>query len=156
MRISSSAFQEGKPIPTKYAHPGIPGGRNISLPLSWNDAPPETKSFALSIVDPHPVARNWVHWFVVNIPTSVTSLPEGSSGKGMPAGSLELNNTYGEKGYGGPEPPAGSGPHPYEVTLYALNAGILDLTSNTSLAAFRKALEGKTIATAKITGIYER
>jgi phosphatidylethanolamine-binding protein (PEBP) family uncharacterized protein len=37
-----------------------------------------------------------------------------------------------------------------------LNAGILDLTSNTSLAAFRKALEGKTIATAKITGIYER
>ncbi|MBI1806798.1 MAG: YbhB/YbcL family Raf kinase inhibitor-like protein [Ignavibacteria bacterium] len=156
MRIVSSAFQDGKPIPTKYAHPGVTGGQNISLPLSWSDAPPTTQSFALSIVDPHPVAKNWVHWFVINLPPKTTGLSEGASGQRMPAGSKELYNTYGTVGYGGPEPPKGSGPHPYEVTLYALNVGLLDLPENTSLATFKKALEGKVIASAKVTGIYER
>jgi Raf kinase inhibitor-like YbhB/YbcL family protein len=156
MRISSPSFQDGKPIPTKYAHTGVTGGKNISVPLQWTGAPPETGSFALSIVDPHPVARNWVHWFVVNIPNGATSLAEGASGRGMPPGSRELNNSYGEAGYGGPEPPRGSGAHPYEITLYALNVAKLDLTSNTTLPAFTKALEGITIATAKTTGIYER
>jgi Raf kinase inhibitor-like YbhB/YbcL family protein len=156
MKISSSAFADGKPIPTKYAYPGVVGGKNISIPLAWSGAPPETRSFALSIVDPHPVANNWVHWFVINIPASATSLPEGASGKAMPKGAGELYNTYGTLGYGGPEPPKGSGPHPYEVTLYALNVEKLGLPANSSLAAFRKALQDKVIATAVVTGIYER
>ena len=156
MHISSSAFQDNKPIPTKYAHQGVSGGKNISIPLSWGGVPPETKSLALSIVDPHPIANNWVHWFIINIPKIVTSLAEGATGKTMPAGCKELYNTYGELGYGGPQPPKGSGPHPYEIIIYALNVEKLDLSANTSLSAFQKALEGKIIASAKITGIYER
>lgn len=156
MRISSSAFENGKSIPTKYAHPGVMGGKNISLPLSWSDAPAGTQSFALSIVDPHPVARNWIHWFAVNIPGHVASLPEGASGGHMPAGSKELYNSYGELGYGGPEPPKGSGVHPYETVIYALSVEKLDLSENTSLDGFRKALEGKVIQSAKTTGMYER
>src|SRR6266403_3423036 len=99
MRISSSAFQDGKPIPTKYAHPGVSGGKNISLPLSWAAVPPETKSFALSIVDPPPVANNWVHWIAFNIPRSAGALAEGASTASMPPGSRELYNTYGMLGY---------------------------------------------------------
>jgi Raf kinase inhibitor-like YbhB/YbcL family protein len=156
MRISSSAFQDGKPIPTKYAHPGVAGGKNVSIPLSWTDIPPETKSLALSIVDPHPVANNWVHWFAINIPRTATALAEGASGRAMPPGSRELYNTYGMLGYGGPEPPKGSGPHPYVVTLHALNVESLDLTANSSLKQFLKALEGKIIASAKMTGMFER
>jgi len=156
MNISSSAFQDGKPIPTKHAYQGVTGGQNISTPLSWSDVPAETKSYALSIVDPHPIANNWVHWFVINIPKSTVSLAEGASGKSMPAGSKELYNSYGTMGYGGPQPPKGSGPHPYEVTLYALNVEKLDLGANTSLSAFKKVLEGKVIALAKIMGMYER
>ncbi len=156
MNITSSAFLDGKPIPTKYAHPGVVGGKNISIPLAWSGAPTESRSFALSIVDPHPVARNWMHWFVINIPASTASLPEGASGKAMPAGSEELYNTYGTLGYGGPEPPKGSGPHPYEVTLYALRVDHLALPANSSLAAFRKALEEPTLARAAVTGLYER
>ncbi len=156
MHLSSSAFQDRKSIPTKYAYNGVMGGRNISLPLSWSDAPRETKSFAISIVDPHPVANNWVHWFVINIPGSVESLAEGASTKNMPAGSKELYNTYGSLGYGGPEPPKGSGPHPYAVIVYALNVESLNLSLNTTLNAFKNALEGKVIASAKIVGMYER
>lgn len=156
MKISSSAFQEGKPIPVKYAYQGVDGGKNISLPLNWIDTPPATKSFALSIVDPHPVAKNWVHWFVINIPEQITTLEEGASRKSMPKGSKELFNTYATIGYGGPEPPVGSGAHPYVITLYALNAENLDLPEKTSLTEFKKGLEGMIITTASITGIFER
>jgi Raf kinase inhibitor-like YbhB/YbcL family protein len=156
MHITSSAFQDGKPIPKKYAYNGVAGGKNISLPFKWNDVPPETKSLALSIIDPHPVAKNWVHWFVINIPNNVEEIKEGASRHSMPDVSLELYNTYGTIGYGGPEPPSGSGQHPYVTTLYALNVSMLNLPEHTTLVIFNKAIEGKVVATAKITGTYER
>ncbi|MFA6456748.1 MAG: YbhB/YbcL family Raf kinase inhibitor-like protein [Bacteroidota bacterium] len=156
MKITSSAFQDKHSIPTKYAYQGVEGGKNVSLPLSWSDVPVGTVSFALSIIDPHPVAKNWVHWFVINIPNHIKGLPEGASGQLMPKLSKELMNTYGTLGYGGPEPPKGSGAHPYVVTLYALNIATLDLPERTSLSEFTKALEGKTIASTSITGMFER
>jgi len=120
MEISSVAFKDGEKILIKYVMPGA-GGKNVSLPLSWKSIPAGTKSFALSMVDSHPVAQNWVHWLVINIPSNVTSLEEGGSGKKMPLGSLELKNSFGDIGYGGPQPPKGTGDHPYVITIYALN-----------------------------------
>jgi Raf kinase inhibitor-like YbhB/YbcL family protein len=155
MEIISSAFKDGGKIPIQYVMPGA-GGKNVSLPLSWKNIPPGTKSFALSIVDIHPVAQNWVHWLVINIPKEVTSLEEGASRKRMPQGSVELRNSFGDVGYGGPQPPRGTGDHSYVVTLYALNVEKLDLKTDTSLSAFKKAIEGKVIASASITGKYGR
>jgi Raf kinase inhibitor-like YbhB/YbcL family protein len=151
MEISSAALKEGGKIPTQYVMAGA-GGKNISIPLTWKSAPPGTKSFALSMVDPHPVARNWVHWLVINLPPNTTSIEEGASRKKMPQGSTELRNSFGEVGYGGPQPPKGSGEHPYVLTLYALNVDKLTLPANTSLEAFKKALEGKVLGSATITG----
>ena len=74
----------------------------------------------------------------------------------MPSGSFELKNSFGDIGYGGPQPPKGTGDHPYVFTLYALKVEKLDLGANTSLAAFTKALEGKTLGSATITGKYGR
>lgn len=155
MEISSSAFKDGEKIPIQYVMPGA-GGKNISIPLTWKNSPQGTKSFALSIVDPHPVAQNWVHWLVINIPVKVSSIEEGASKKKMPEGSVELQNSWRDIGYGGPEPPKGTGDHPYVVTLYALNVEKLDLGVNTSLSAFKKAIEGKVIGSASITGKYGR
>jgi hypothetical protein len=156
MKITSSAFQDGAPIPAKYAYHGVDGGKNISLPFSWTEVPPSVKSFALSIVDPHPVAKYWVHWFVINIPKDSIGLAEGASGSAMPKGSKELFNTYGTIGYGGPEPPKGSGAHPYVVTLYALGVESITLPEKTNLSEFDAALLGKMTATAKMTGYFER
>lgn len=156
MKITSTAFQNGTLIPTKYAHHEVAGGNNISLPFSWSDVPSETKSFALSIVDPHPVANNWVHWFVINIPAGANSISEGASKKSMPLGCKELFNTYGTPGYGGPEPPKGSGSHPYVVTIYALSVETLDLSEKSSLLEFNAAMKGKVILTAKTTGYFEQ
>ncbi len=155
MEISSAAFKNEGKIPMQYVMPGA-GGKNVSPPLSWRNVPSGTKSFALSMVDPHPVAQNWVHWLVINIPASAASLEEGASRKKMPQGSIELKNSFGEIGYGGPQPPKGTGDHPYVFTLYALNVEKLDLGTGASLAAFQKALEGKILGSALITGKYGR
>jgi len=155
MEITSTAFKDGEKIPIQYVMPGA-GGKNISVPLSWKTVPPGTKSFALSIVDPHPVAQNWVHWLVINIPANATSLEEGASGKKMPPGSVELKNSFGDIGYGGPQPPKGTGDHPYVFILYALKVEKLDVGASTSLSTFKKALEGKTLGSATITGKYGR
>jgi len=74
----------------------------------------------------------------------------------MAKGAMELQNSFAETGYGGPQPPRGSGDHPYVFTLYALSVEKLDLGGNTSLAAFKKALEGKILGSATITGKYGR
>ncbi len=154
MRITSPAFSDGGMIADKYIMQGI-GGKNISIPLQWEDIPSGTKSFVLSIVDIHPVAREWVHWLVINIPSKMNSIPEGASGK-MPFACMELANSFGGMGYGGPQPPKGTGNHQYVVTLYALNVEKLSLSFNTSLADFRKSLIKKILATASITGKYGR
>ena len=104
MEISSAVFKDGEKIPIQYVMPGA-GGKNISIPLAWKNVPAGTKSFCLSIVDLHPVAQNWVHWLVINIPAQVTSIEEGASKKRMPKGSTELKNSLGDIGYGGPQPP---------------------------------------------------
>lgn len=155
MEITSSAFKDQRKIPIQHVMPGA-GGKNISIPLTWKNVPSGAKSFALSIVDPHPVAQNWVHWLVINIPKEVTSLEEGASRKKMPSGSAELKNSFGDIGYGGPQPPKGTGDHPYVVTLYALNVEKLELGVSTTLSVFKKAIEGKVIESATITGMYGR
>ncbi len=70
----------------------------------------------------------------------------------MPQGSIELKNSFGEIGYGGPQPPKGSGDHPYVLTLYALSVDKIDLPTSTSLEAFKKALEGKVLGSVTLTG----
>jgi hypothetical protein len=155
MEISSAAFKDGEKIPIQYVMPGA-GGKNISIPLAWKNPPAGTKSYALSIVDPHPVAQNWVHWLVIDIPATVSSIDEGASRKKMPPGAAELKNSFGETGYGGPQPPKGTGDHPYVVTFYALSVDKLNLAAGTSLSAFKKTIEGKVLGTASMTGKYGR
>lgn len=156
-KLSSSAFENGKVIPSKFATTSVTGGKNLSVPLRWENPPAGTKSFSVTIVDLHPIANNWIHWIVIHIQPDTMSMEEGASKSNkMPEGSKELNNTYGYAGYGGPQPPKGSGQHKYEITIYALNVEKLELEVNTSPTTFKKAISGKVIATAKTVGVFER
>jgi Raf kinase inhibitor-like YbhB/YbcL family protein len=153
--LSCLSYKDKASIPPKYTHHSIKG-QNISPGFRWDDPPVSTKSFAFSIIDPHPVAKNWVHWMVVDIPLRVREVPEGASDQGhMPPGSKEITNTYGESGYGGPAPPKGSGAHPYIATIYALNVDRLALPGEASLRLFQNAIEGKVIAERSMTGYFE-
>ena len=82
-------------IPTQYCHTSVVGGRNVSPAFLWSDPPVNTKSFALTIVDPHPVAKDWLHWCVVNIPFFERRLVEGASrSKSLPPGAKEMVNSF--------------------------------------------------------------
>lgn len=151
------SYKDQEMIPTKHCHPTVVGGRNLSPGFVWTDPPPETKSFLLTIVDPHPVAKNWIHWIVVNIPFFERRLVEGASrSKSLPPGAKELINSFNEIGYGGPAPPRGSGKHPYVATLYALNIESLRVGVSIGLRQLKSMLEGKVVAEASMTGYYER
>lgn len=126
MRAVSSAFDAGGTIPTHYANVRFPGGRNTSIPIEWIDEPEATESFAVVMTDRAPSARGFIHWVVANIPASVHGLPQGASGGSMPTGSSELENDFGAKGYGGPQPPAGTGAHEYALVVHALDVERLD------------------------------
>jgi Raf kinase inhibitor-like YbhB/YbcL family protein len=155
--LTSPSFGDGKAIPTTHAYTGVAGAKNLSPALRWTEAPAGTKSFALACIDHHPVANNWIHWMVINIPSTAHELPEGASqSTKLPSGSKELKNSFGTVGWGGPQPPPGSGIHPYEFVLYALNTDSLNLQESTSLSTFNKALEGKVLATAKLVGTFQR
>lgn len=153
----SSVYGNSEKIPVKYANVGFPGGENISPPYNWSDIPGNTKSFALAIIDRHPVANNFVHWLVIDIPANITGLNEGVSlTDKMPNGSKELLTTYGRPGYGGPRPPAGTGDHPYEATVWVLNVQKLGLSVNASIGEFNTAIEGMIIDSATLTGMLAR
>ena len=155
--LTCTSYNDKTSIPIKHTHRSVVGGKNISPGFVWSDPPTSTKSFALSIIDPHPVARNWVHWLLINIPFRERKIVEGASRtNSLPPGTKELMNSFSELGYGGPAPPPGSGQHPYVVTLYALNVEPLNLGVDCSLRQFEKAIEGKVIAEVTHTGYYER
>jgi Raf kinase inhibitor-like YbhB/YbcL family protein len=155
--LTCGSYKNGGEIPVKYAHRSVAGGQNISPAFAWQDPPPGTRSCGRSIVDPHPVANNWVHWFIIDIPFQERALGEGASGTGrLPFSARELLNSYNEMGYGGPAPPKGSGSHPYVTTLYALDVPSLPLGKDTLLSAFLRTIEGKSIAEVSMTGNHER
>jgi Raf kinase inhibitor-like YbhB/YbcL family protein len=150
---NSSTFKSGGQIPTKCAFFGAKG-KNISPEISWKNAPQETKSFVLSCIDINPIAKRWVHWMILNIPADISSIAEGA---GTPKGAIALRNSYRKPGYGGPQPPRGSGVHKYVFTIYALNVPKLDLKKRfMSEAALLKELKGKIIAKTSFYGTYQR
>lgn len=144
MSLTSSSFSDGGDIPQRHGKKID----NVSPELSWTGAPPEAKSFALAFVDTHPIARSYVHWLVVDIDPTSTSLPEGAADGAMPAGSRELTP------YAGPFPPSGT--HEYELTLYALDTDRLDLPASSRLEEFKAKIEDRTLASAKIVGKFTK
>jgi Raf kinase inhibitor-like YbhB/YbcL family protein len=141
--ITSSAFTDGGPIPTEYTCDGA----NKSTPLAWSGVPAGTAELALVMDDPD--ARGYVHWVVVAIPPSATSLGGDAA---LPAGARDGRRSGGA-GYTGPCPPSGT--HHYVFTLYALSAP-LSLAAAPAAEEVRQAAAAQTIGTATLTGTYRR
>ena len=155
MTIRCHSIDERGFFPLRFVRAGTPGSRNVSPAVEWSDPPEGTASFALTIIDRHPIAHDWVHWCVVDIPASVRSIGEGASGGTMPQGSRELANTFGDVGYGGPQPPRGSGPHDYEITIHALRIPTLTV-ERARLEKVLPAIHAAEIASVSVVGRYEQ
>lgn len=138
---------------------GCSGG-NVSPALSWSGAPEGAKSFAITMYDPDaPTGSGWWHWMMYDIPAGTTSLPENAGAPGsdaMPQGAVQGPNDFGTTGYGGPCPPPGSGPHHYQITVYALDVANLDVPQDATSALIGFNLHGHALGQAQLTVPFSR
>jgi Raf kinase inhibitor-like YbhB/YbcL family protein len=141
--LTSPAFEDGREIAQKFGK----RAQNVSPPLQWDGVPDRTRSFALTVVDLHPVARGYVHWLIADLSPQLTSLPEGAAAERNP-GFTEI------KPYAGPFPPSGT--HDYEFTLYALRTDRLGVRPGATLEEFRQAAEQNSLATATLIGKFTK
>lgn len=135
-------------------------GENQSPQLSWQNAPEETKSFAITMYDPDaPTGSGFWHWVVFDIPASVNELVTNAGNAALnliPKGAVQSITDYGIKGFGGPCPPEGHGFHQYIITVHALKTEKLGLDENTNPAIVGFNLWNHTLAKASIVAYYKR
>jgi hypothetical protein len=146
--ISSPAFANGQPIPSKYSCKGS----DISPALTWSEPPAGTKTFALIMDDPDAPAGIWVHWVIFNIPAAARGLAEATpTDPQLGDGSIQGVTSARSNGYHGPCPPSGT--HRYFFKLFALDT-TLSLTSSADKAKVLSAMEGHILANAELMGTF--
>jgi Raf kinase inhibitor-like YbhB/YbcL family protein len=150
MRLSSTAFEDGGPIPSLYTCEGD----DISPALQWAGAPVIARSYAMICEDPDAPRGTWIHWVLYNIPAdaveltkAVPTLPE------LPSGARHGRNTAGDMAYAGPCPPPGN-PHRYFFRLYALGIS-LNLPPGATKAELEQAMAQHILAQGTLMGTYQ-
>jgi len=154
--ITSSAFQQGQPIPGEYTCVGDAESslKDISPELIWGEPPAGTQSFALIMDDPDAPNGTWDHWVIFNIPASARGLPKSIPASAtLPDGSMSGNNSWGKTGYGGPCPPSGT--HRYFFKLYALDE-MLAISPGANKGELEKAMVGHILAKGELMGTYAK
>ena len=144
MKITSSAFQEGGNIPSKFTC----DGSDTSPPLQITGVPSEAKGLVLIVDDPDAPGGLFTHWLIWNIPPQTNSVAEGSAPKGV-----EGTNDFGKSGYRGPCPPPGT--HRYSFKIFALDRE-LDLRSGAKRSQVDAAMKGHVIAQGELVARYAR
>jgi hypothetical protein len=151
LEISSSAFNNGQPIPSLYTC----DDKNISPPLAWNGAPRNAASLVLIVDDPDAPSGIWTHWVVFDLPADSSGLPEGASKTEPVAGNAKQGvNDFKKVGYSGPCPPAGK-QHRYFFKIYALDI-TLGLPPGASRKAVEAAMTKHILAQGQFMGTYQR
>jgi Raf kinase inhibitor-like YbhB/YbcL family protein len=150
IRLISSAFKEGQPIPRQYTCDGA----NVSPPLEWSGVPANARTIAIIADDPDAPGGTWVHWVLYNLPAGNIGLVENlPATEKLVAGGFQGTTDFGKIGYGGPCPP--SGEHRYFFRIYALD-GELPLKAGAKKAEVEKAMESHIIAQGQLVGTYRR
>jgi len=142
----------GQAVNKQFANSFGCHGENISPQLSWENAPKETQSFAVTMYDKDaPTGSGFWHWLIFNIPANIMELKSnaGDITKAIaPPGSVQSNTDAGKPGYLGPCPPPGPS-HQYLITVFALK-GKLELDKNATPAVVGFYLSQQTIAKAAL------
>lgn len=141
--LTTHSFSDGEPIPVQFTCDGA----DAPPPLAPADTPDGTQSFALIMDDPDAPNGTFTHWLAYDIPPGPGEL--------RPSAGKTLKNSFGREGYGGPCPPKGHGSHRYYFTLYAVDVPQLELRGK-KREDLEAALQGHTLATARLMGRHER
>ncbi len=147
LKLTSPKFPDGEAIPEKYGYKR----ENVNPPLKIQGVPDSAKSLALVMDDPDamkPAGKVWDHWVIWNIDPDTRIIEEDQ----VPKKATQGKNDYGERGYGGPNPPDAK--HTYNFKLYALDT-TLDIPSGSTKKDLEKAMMGHIIDKTKLTGTFE-
>lgn len=200
MKIKVRGIEEGQPVPEKFAfgvysaQDHMSFGPNRNPEVTWEDVPEGTKSFVVMMFDPdvpsiaddvnqegRTVSKDlprvdFFHWLLVDVPASISCIPEGEDSDGVipkgkepgpgPIGLRGVNNytqflagnpdmagTY--AGYDGPCPPWNDEIiHHYHYEVHALDVESLGLEGEFDGAAVREAMAGHVLASDRVTATY--
>lgn len=144
MKLEVNGFGNNQKIPSEYTC----DGKDASPSIKWSGLPEETKSLALSVIDPDASMGDFAHWLVYDIPLTANNIPSGGP---LPEGAKEIRNDFTKEGYGGPCPPSGT--HRYFFTLYALDVEHLDGVNS---ANFLTKVKKHAISQTEVIGLYSR
>lgn len=161
LTLSSNDITQGEFMAKSQEYNGFGcSGGDLSPHLKWSNVPHGTKSFAITAYDPDaPTGNGWWHWQIVNIPKNITEIATGAgSAKNdlAPKGSVQINNDYGSRGFGGACPPSGHGVHHYRFTIHALSVETLELPEGASGALAGYMINANTIESSTIESLYKR
>lgn len=146
VELTSPAFDDGGPIPARYAR----DSQNVNPPLLIAGVPDGAESLALVVDDPDaldPAGKVWVHWVVWNISPTRTEIPEDWE----PTDAVEGTNDFDTTGYGGPDPPDET--HIYRFKLYALET-VLEVSAGATKPELGRAMKGAVVAQTQLEGEY--
>jgi Raf kinase inhibitor-like YbhB/YbcL family protein len=149
--VTSTEFSDGGVMPAASAGKGV--GENASPQLRWTGLPPETRQLVLIIDDVDvPLPRPLLHTVAVIEPT-LESVAAGCLQPGT-AGMRFIRADLGHRGYAGPRPIPGHGPHHYRFHVFAIDEPIADDVS--TVKALLATMTGHVLARGTLTGTYER
>lgn len=119
--------------------------------------PDGTVSFVVMFHDMDPrvnkANNDTLHWMVWNIPSTVSSLPEGMTAAQLPEGAHQ--GGIGRGAYGGPCMPPGGRPHHYLFEVYGLDKK-LEIGAGGTRAEIDKAMDGHILDYAMMIVHWER
>ncbi len=149
--VTSAAFTDGSSMPPSSGGKGV--GTNTSPALQWSGLPPQTRQVVLIMDDVDvPLPRPLYHTVAVIEPT-VEGVPAGALQPGS-AGIRFIRADLGNRGYAGPRPIPGHGPHRYRFLVFALDATVPETV--TRAKALLATMRGHVLARGVLTGTYER
>jgi Raf kinase inhibitor-like YbhB/YbcL family protein len=147
IELKSAVFSDHDIIPRRYSK----DGENVSPPLTWSGVPDDAAELVLACEDADAPSGTFVHWLVTGIDPHTGGVDTGDT----PTGGRPRTNGYGERGWGGPRPPAGDPAHRYFFRLYAIQEP-LSLPGDAPPEAVRAAAEQHQEASGTLVGLYAR
>ncbi len=160
LRVTSTDIADGSSLASDQVS-GVmgAGGRDVSPQLSWEGAPPQTRSFAVTCLDPDaPTGSGFWHWAVCNLRAELTQLPADAGSAEhpqLPEGAVTLRNDAGFAGFVGAAPPEGHGLHRYIFAVHAVDLPGLEVGADASPAFLGFNLFSHTVGRGMIIPVYQ-
>ena len=161
LTLTSEDFGDGEVMPLKQCAKQI-GGADLSPRLAWTALPPGTAQLLLVVEDIDvPMAKPAVHCLALIDPSAAEHLEPGALSARQPGSGVRILRSTIGRGYHGPAPIKGHGPHRYVFELFALSAAADSAPTTPPIdqarpRAFLPTVTAPVLGRGRLTGVYER